>query len=178
MAEIRRKIIKQGKRNVISRHIHARNDKEKIVSWRTDLNRILHVFSVRSIGSVWRSLTLHSQTELGIDTHVIGSDTRVIVTGTQVTVSGPEHNVTNTHTMVSEIHRTAVKGQEGRGGKNPSVSDTHPLSIAKWRSPLHRLKLGQQSKLPIYTPSYILIQYTWRVPASTPKVLLWTRRVD
>ena len=107
---------------MISRHLLAKNDKEKIAGWRSDLNRILHVFSVRSISSVWRLLTLHSQTKLAINTHVIVSDTRAIV-------SGLEHNFTSAQTMVSEIHRTVVKGQEGSGGKNLPVSDSHPLSI-------------------------------------------------
>ena len=104
VAEIQRKVIKQGKRNVISRHLHAKNDKEKIAGWKSDLNKILHVFNVRSIGSVWPLLTLHSQTELTINTHVIVSDT---------------------HAIVSEIRHTMV----GSSGKTLSVSDNHPLSI-------------------------------------------------
>jgi len=46
VAEIQRSIIKRGKRNVVSRHFHAKNDKETIAGWRLDLNRILHVFNV------------------------------------------------------------------------------------------------------------------------------------
>ena len=129
MAEIQRKVKNDGKRNVISRHFHARNDKEKIAGWKSDLNRILHVFNVRSIGSVWRLLTLHSQTELTINTHVIVSNTNVVVSDTHAIVSELEHNVTSTHAIVSEIRHTMVKGQEGSGGKNLPVSDSHPLSI-------------------------------------------------
>ena len=51
VAEIQRSIIERGKRNVISRHFHAKNDKEAIATWRSDLNRILHVFNVRSATS-------------------------------------------------------------------------------------------------------------------------------
>ena len=51
VANIQRNIIKQGKRNSISRHIHAKSDKEIIASWRSDLNRILQVFNVRLITS-------------------------------------------------------------------------------------------------------------------------------
>ena len=47
--EIQRKIAKREKQNVFSRHIHARNDKEKIAAWRLDLTRILQVFNVRPI---------------------------------------------------------------------------------------------------------------------------------
>ena len=49
MAEIQGNVSKQDKRNVISRHFHAKNDKERIAAWKLDLNRILHVFNVRSI---------------------------------------------------------------------------------------------------------------------------------
>ena len=42
-------VFKQGKRNVISRYLHAKNDKEKIAGWKLDLVNILHIFNVRSI---------------------------------------------------------------------------------------------------------------------------------
>ena len=103
VAEIHEKILTQSKRNAVSRHFHAKQDKEKIMAWGSDLNRILHVFNVRSIISVWRSLILHSQTELAINTHVIVSDT---------------------HTMVAELRRTMVRGQDGDDGGNLLVSDT------------------------------------------------------
>ena len=164
VAEIQRKVMKQGKRNVISRHLHAKNDKEKIAGWKSDLNKILHVFNVRSIDSVWRLLTLHSQTELTINTHVIVSDTRAIVSNTNAVVSnthaivsGLEHNFTSAQTMVSEIYRTMVKGQEGSGGNNLPVSDSHPLFIVERRSTLHRLKPGQRPKLPTYLAAHIRI---------------------
>ena len=49
MEEIQQRIVKQGKRGAISRHFHAKNDKDKIAAWRSDLNRILQVFNVRTI---------------------------------------------------------------------------------------------------------------------------------
>ena len=111
------RIVKQSTRSVISRHLHAKNDKDKIAAWRSDLVRILHVFNVRSIVSVRRFLTLRSQTELAINTHVA--------------VSELGRNVTSTHVMVSDIHRTIVKGQETSGGKNTSVSDTRTIAVTE-----------------------------------------------
>lgn len=35
---------------------HAKNDKEMITAWNADLNRILQIFNVRSVGSVSLSL--------------------------------------------------------------------------------------------------------------------------
>jgi hypothetical protein len=47
VAAIQERVIKKGKRNLLSRLAHAKNDKETLASWRSDLNRILHVFNVR-----------------------------------------------------------------------------------------------------------------------------------
>ena len=65
--------------------------------------RILHVFNVRSIASVLPFLTLHFQTELAINTQI----------------------------MVSDIHRSIVKGQEGSGGKDPLVGDTRTPTVTE-----------------------------------------------
>ena len=40
------KIVEKGGRNQLSRIVHAKNDKDALVAWRLDLNRILHVFNV------------------------------------------------------------------------------------------------------------------------------------
>ena len=107
---------------MISRHFHAKNDKEKIAAWRLDLNRILHIFNVRSIGSVWRLLTLNSQTELTINIHA---------------------TVTDNNVMISDIHRTMVKGQEMNGGKNTLVSDARaPVVTERWLTVVCRLEPG------------------------------------
>ena len=42
-------ITKQGKRNVISRHLRAKSDKEKTAAWRLDLDKMLQVLNVRSV---------------------------------------------------------------------------------------------------------------------------------
>ena len=49
MDEIQRNIIKRGKRNPISRRYHAKDEKKAIATCRLDLDRVLHVFNVRSI---------------------------------------------------------------------------------------------------------------------------------
>ena len=45
----------------------------------------------------------------------------------RVIVSELEHNVTGTCNVVSGIHRTMVKGQEGIDSKNLLVSDTRTV---------------------------------------------------
>jgi len=101
-----RKTIKQGKRNVLSRFFHATNDKETIAGWRSDLNRILLVFNVRSVMFVWLLFIIDLQTELAINTHI---------------------TVADTHTLVSDIHRNVIKNQEGNNSQHQAVGDTRGL---------------------------------------------------
>ena len=76
VAEIQGKVIKRSGRNAVSRFVHARNDKETITTWRSDLNRILHIFNVRSVVFTRPSLTISFQTELAMNTHITVSDIR------------------------------------------------------------------------------------------------------
>ena len=108
MAEIQRRIVEQGKRGAISRYFHAKNDKDKIATWKSDLNRILQIFNVRPFVSARSLLTMRFQTELTINIHATVSDTRNIV---------------------SDIHRTIVNGQGESGSANMLVSDTGTLSV-------------------------------------------------
>jgi len=120
VAEIQKNIIQRGERNRLSRMFHAKNDKETIATWRSDLNRILHVFNVRCIAPARPPLTDRFQTELAI----------------------------NTHTIVSDIQRTIVESREGADGKHRSVSAISLLySLPNQRSPLPRVNLGWWSQL-------------------------------
>ena len=60
LAEIQGKIIKKGKRNAVFRLLHAKNDKETIATWKSDLSKILLIFNVRSIVILWLLLTVRS----------------------------------------------------------------------------------------------------------------------
>jgi hypothetical protein len=108
LAEIQRKITKKGKRNPVSQLIHAKNDKEMIAAWKSDLSKTLLIFNVSSVFVARLSLTVRSQTELALNTNTL--------------VSGIDH-------MVSDMHHIMVKSQEGVDGKNLSVSITRPLFI-------------------------------------------------
>jgi len=158
--EIRENIIKRGRRNVISRHYHAKDDKEAIATWRLDLNRVLRVFNVRSAISVWPLLITRFQTELGIATRATGSDARQDaankhtvasdvhhdVTNVETVVSDVRSHVTNTHTAASDIHRSGLKSRGGVDGQNQAVSTTCTLSPSKYLQ-LLRLMPGQRSRL-------------------------------
>ena len=102
---IQKKVIKQGKRNAVSRTFHAKGDKDKILAWRQDLNGILHVFNVRAVSPARHPLTATFQTELTI----------------------------NTHMLVVDIHRnrnTLNTGEDGVG-VDQSVSTTSRLSTTR-----------------------------------------------
>ena len=54
VAKIQKKIIKQRKWNRLSRVLQAESDKDAIASWERDLHSLLLVFSVLSVGYIWR----------------------------------------------------------------------------------------------------------------------------
>jgi len=131
VAGIQKHIIKRGRRSGVSRMFHAKDDKETIATWRSDLNRVLHVFNVCPITPARPPLTVRLQTELAINTNVVVYDvhhdvlnTQTVVSNTHVIVSELQRNVTNTQTIVSDIHRTIVENQEGTDSKNWSVIQT------------------------------------------------------
>ena len=49
MVEIQKKLVKWGKRNVVSRHFHVKKDGETVSAWRLGLEKILQDFNVRSV---------------------------------------------------------------------------------------------------------------------------------
>ena len=59
VAEIHGNVIEKGRRSSISRLVHTKNDREVVAAWRSDLNRVLHVFNVRSADPVRQFLTAH-----------------------------------------------------------------------------------------------------------------------
>ncbi|KAF9647692.1 hypothetical protein BDM02DRAFT_3261539 [Thelephora ganbajun] len=60
VAEIRRKVVEQSRRNAASPLLPAKNDKRMIAAWKSDLNKILHVFN----------------TELAVNAHVMVASIR------------------------------------------------------------------------------------------------------
>ena len=128
MNEIRRNITKRGKQNPITRRFHAKDDKEAIAAWRSDLSRILHVFNVRSVTSVRSSLNLHFQTELGINTHETISDVHQGAANEPAVVPDVRCNTSNAYPIVSNIYHDKLKNHEGAGGQNQVVSATYTLT--------------------------------------------------
>jgi hypothetical protein len=82
------------------------------------------------VAVAWTSLTVHSQTELALNTHTI--------------VSEVDHNVTMIRTIVSNIDSTVTKIQGGADGTNLLVSITYVLYLSLDEClPLPRLESGQ-----------------------------------
>ena len=46
MSEIRSHIVKRGKRNVLSRSLHAKDNEKDIAAWKVDLGRIRRALDV------------------------------------------------------------------------------------------------------------------------------------
>jgi hypothetical protein len=72
-----------------------------IAGWKLELNRILHVFNVRSVVLIWSSLIVLFQTEL----------------------------ILNIHVNVSGIRDDVSKLREGTGGKFQPVSTSQVQSV-------------------------------------------------
>ena len=64
--------------------------------------------------------------------HGTVSDIRHDIVKTRAIISELGANVVGTHTMVSDIHRAVVQGQEGSGGKPLLVRQTHALVVTEW----------------------------------------------
>ena len=76
VTEIQENIIGKGERGLFSRLVRAKNDKETIAARKLDLNRILHVFNVRSVDFTWLQPMDSFRTELVINIRVAVSGMR------------------------------------------------------------------------------------------------------
>ena len=151
MAQIQRSAIEPDKRNFISRIFNAKKDKDTVAAWRSELDRIVHVFEVRSaLHSLPALLIVHLQTELAIHTHLAVSDVREDVGDIRVDVGDIREDVgdirggvvdirgdvvdiredvANTRELVSDMHRTMLKGQERADSRNQMVGNHGILFI-------------------------------------------------
>ena len=105
VAEIERKITKQSGRGRVSRLVHAKADGGTIAAWKSDLNRILHVFNVRSNVITWTLLTAPFQTELAMNTNITVSDMRHDVSKIREEISGQVRSVTVSHIQPTNSRR-------------------------------------------------------------------------
>ena len=118
LVEIQKGIVEKDKRNLVSRVFRAKNDKDTIAGWKSDLTKILLIFNVGSVSVVCISLTVRYQTELAL----------------------------NTHTVVSDIHHIMVKVFDDKN-LPVSITCVPYLSSDKY-SPLFRPKTGQRFRPP------------------------------
>ena len=137
MAQIQRSAVEPDKQNFISRIFNAKKDKETVAAWRSELDRIVHIFEVRSaLHFLPALLIVYLQTELAIHTHLAVSDVREDVGDIRVDVGGIRggvvdirEDVANTRELVSDMHRTMLKGQEGVDHRNQMVGNHGILFI-------------------------------------------------
>ena len=95
MEEIQGRIVEKGQRNLLSRLVHAKNDKDTIAAWKLDLNRILHVFNVSSADFTWSPLIVSFQTELIVNIHVTVSDMRQDMSKIREEIGGQVQSVSS-----------------------------------------------------------------------------------
>ena len=145
MGKIQRNIVKRGERNVISRHFHRKDDNEAIATWKLDLDRILHLFDVRSVTSLRSLLTFRFQTELEINTDVTDPDVRHDAANTHTTASevrqtlpdatnvvpDVHYGVSNTHAVVSNIDHNTLKNRGDTDSQNPRVGTSYTVPVTE-----------------------------------------------
>jgi len=141
LADIRSKVTERSKQNFALRAFHAKNDSQTIASWRTDLNRILLVFNVRSVFPAQPPLTVQLQTELGLNIYTTVSNIQDGVTKTSAVAE-------NTQAMVSDIHGKLLGSQ---------VSDVQTIPTTQHTLTVARLKPGQHARPLIDQGSYVCI---------------------
>ena len=134
MGGIQGDIVKQGKRNVISRFFRAKKDKGRIAAWRLDVDEILHALSVRPLSHTNMLLIIFLQNIPVIDASVVVSDARDDIVNTSTVLSdirqgsGTSHEARdggmNTHTIISYVHHD-VPGDREKGGQIRAVSIVH-----------------------------------------------------
>ena len=116
VTDIKNEIAERSKQNAFLRTVHAKNNSQTIADWKSDLDRVLLIFNVRTVVSLWLAcvdalVVYSSQTELGLNTYAIASDVRDGVTETHTVVSEVQRGVADTHAMVSDIHRSMMRDQ-------------------------------------------------------------------
>jgi len=141
LADIRSKLAKRSKQNVVLRAFHAKNDSQTIASWRADLNRILLVFNVRSVFPAQPPLTVQLQTELGLNIYTTVSNIQDGVTKTSTVAE-------NTQAMVSDIHGKLLGSQ---------VSNVQSIPTTEYMLTVTRIKPGQHARLLIDQGSHVCI---------------------
>ena len=97
--KIREKVTEKGERNRFSRALHAKSDKDTIAAWKSDLNRILHVFTVCLITCVRSSLIFRFQAQIAVNTNVIVSEIRSAVVNSREEANNTNSSVSTTCTL-------------------------------------------------------------------------------
>ena len=75
------------------------------------------------------ALTVHPQTELGLNIYVVVSDICDGVTNTHAVVSKVQQDVANTHAIVSDISRKVLGSPEGDDDQHRLVSDARIQTV-------------------------------------------------
>ena len=66
-----------------------------------------------------------------MNTHAIVSDALDDISDANKIVPDLSHGVSNTHAVVSNIHRNTLKSHEDTVGQNPAVSTSSTLSVTE-----------------------------------------------
>lgn len=170
------------------------NDKEAIGAWRSDLSRILRVFSVRFVASVLLLLTYRRQTELVADVHRTASTSRRDPPNVRAATPDVHHGTpipegvdpsvrhdnpptrpgfsesksdnSNIRTISSDSYRDKQGGRGDAFNQNSSVSVTH--SDCHWVAAHNCLELRQVSNLYYNWTRCLHLVFAFSAPGESP----------
>ena len=103
------------------------------------------------------ALTVHPQTELGLNIYVAVSNICDGVTNTHAVVSKVQQDVANTHAIVSDISRKVLGSPEGDDDQQRLVSDTRIQTVPVLKCMLTIAQTRTRSATP--TPNCSTISY-------------------
>ena len=90
-----------------------------LAGWKLDLNRILHIFNVRSVVSTWTLLIIPFQTELVMNVHVAVSGIRQDVSKMLMVAQAQTRSAASTIKGSSTLHLYLALGSRPRRRQGP-----------------------------------------------------------
>lgn len=125
MAEIQGEVIKRS-----GRLLQAENDKGTIAVWKSGLNGVLQVFTVRSVASTWSLLIVPSQTELVLDTQNSVSDIHHDVPKVPEEIGGQVRSVSASRIQIANNQRVLTIAETQTGSATSTTSTVNGSGLS------------------------------------------------
>ena len=145
MTAIQKRVVKWGKRNPISRRVHAKDDEEEIANWKLDLDKIRRVFDVCSFNCQAGSLlTFRPQAELATNVDADVSEIRREASDSNATTPSPRPDVSSALVVPEARHDISKATSVGSDGYHDIVP-THSIASEVQHDPVNVHKISSST---------------------------------